>query len=68
MCSPDCRWESSELPILLNGFDGPFELLTKSLGEELLNGHIKLLAENNSETRVDVVLLGLVLAKCTVFS
>jgi hypothetical protein len=48
--------KSSELPILLNGLNGPFELLTKSLGEELLNGHIELLAEDNGETRVDVVL------------
>lgn len=45
-----------ELPILFNRLDGPLELLTEGLGEELLDGHVKLLAENNRETGINVVL------------
>lgn len=46
----------SELPVLVNGLDSPFELFTESLGEEFLNRHVELLAEYNSEAGVDVVL------------
>lgn len=45
-----------ELPILLNGLDSPLELLTQRLGEEFLDGNVELLAENDRETRVDIVL------------
>lgn len=47
----------SELPlVILNGFNGPVELLPQRLGEEFFDGHIKLLAENDSQAGVDVVL------------
>ena len=45
-----------ELPVLLDGFDGPFELLAQGLGEELLNGYVELLAEDDGETGVDIIL------------
>jgi hypothetical protein len=46
-----------ELPGLINGLDGPIELLPKCLGEELLNRDVELLGEDYSETRIDVVLI-----------
>lgn len=46
----------SELPILVNRFDSPFELFTESLGEKFLDRHVELLAEDNSEAGVDIVL------------
>lgn len=45
-----------ELPVLLNGLDGPLKLLTKRLREELLDGNIVLFAEDNSEARINIVL------------
>jgi hypothetical protein len=45
-----------ELPVFVNRLDGPIELLAQRLGEELLNGDVELLGEDNGETRIDVVL------------
>lgn len=45
-----------ELPVLLNGLDGPLEFLTQRFGEELLDGNIVLFAEDNSEARINIVL------------
>lgn len=45
-----------ELPVLVDGSNGPCELLAQGLGKELLDGHVEFLGENDSETRVDVVL------------
>lgn len=45
-----------KLPILLNGLDGPVELFTKSLGEELFNRNVELLRENHGETRINIIL------------
>jgi hypothetical protein len=47
---------SLELPVLVYRLDGPIELLAQRLGEELLDGNIKLLGEDDGETGVDVVL------------
>lgn len=41
---------------ILNGLDGPSELVSKSLGEELLNWNVELLREDDCETWIDVVL------------
>lgn len=49
--------KSSKLPILVNGLDCPFEFLPECLGEELLNGYVELLGEDDGESRVDVVLI-----------
>jgi hypothetical protein len=46
-----------ELPVLVNALDGPFELLSKCLGEELLDRNVELLHEDDRETRINVVLL-----------
>jgi hypothetical protein len=46
----------SKLPVLVYRLDSPVKLLTKSLGKELFNGNIELLAKHDSQTRVDVVL------------
>ena len=44
------------LILILNRLDGPVELLTQSLGEELLDRDLELVGEDDSETRVDIVL------------
>ena len=49
-----------ELPVLLNRLDGPLELLTQRLREELFNGDIVLLAKDNSESRINVVLMRII--------
>lgn len=49
-------WVRSELPVLVNGLDGPIELLTKCLGEEFLDWDVELLGEDDSQARVDIVL------------
>lgn len=51
-------YHPSELPVVIvfNGLDGPVELLTQSLGEELLNRDAKLLGKDYSEARIDVIL------------
>ena len=46
-----------ELPVFVNRLDGPFEFLPQGLGEKLLHGHIKFLAEHDGETGINVVLL-----------
>ncbi len=46
----------SELPILVNRLDCPIELLPQCFGKELLDRHVKLLREDNGESRVDVIL------------
>lgn len=46
----------SKFPGLVNGFDGPFELLAEGLGEELLDGDVELLTEDDGKTGVDIVL------------
>ena len=43
-------------PILIHRLDSPLEFLSKSLRKELLDGHIELLAEDNRQTGIDVVL------------
>lgn len=48
-----------ELPIFVNGLNGPVELLTKCLRKEALNGDVELFGEDYSETRIDVVLIWL---------
>jgi len=50
----------SEFPVIriLDGLDGPVEFLAKGFGEKLLDWNIKLLGEDNSKTRVDIVLKG----------
>jgi hypothetical protein len=45
-----------EIPVLIHRLDRPVELLAQRLGEELLNGYVELLGEDDSETRIDVVL------------
>ena len=45
-----------KLPILVNTFDGPLELLSQRLGEELFDWHIESLAEDHSQSGIDVVL------------
>jgi len=45
-----------EFPVLVDTLDSPVEFLTQSLGEEALDGDVELLHEDNSQTRVDVVL------------
>lgn len=45
-----------ELPLLIHRLDGPLELLTQSLGEESLDGHVELLGEDDSQARVNIVL------------
>ena len=46
-----------EFPVLINRLDGPFELLTQRLREELFDGDIVFLAEDDGETRINVVLM-----------
>jgi hypothetical protein len=45
-----------ELPVLVNGLDGPIELLAECLGEELLDRNVEFLREHDGETGIDVVL------------
>ena len=46
-----------ELPVgVLDGLDGPVELLSQRLGEELLDRDVELAREDDGETRVNVVL------------
>ena len=45
-----------ELPVLIHGFDGPFELLAQGLGEEALDGDVELLGEDDGEAGIDVIL------------
>jgi hypothetical protein len=45
-----------EVPILVNGLDGPVELLAERLGEETLDGHFELLAEDDREAGINVIL------------
>jgi len=49
-----------EFPILIGRFDSPFELFSQCLGEELFNGHVELLGEDNRQTRINVILCKLV--------
>lgn len=51
------KLSSSELPVCIDGLDGPFELLAQGLGEELFDGHVESLGEDGSEAGVDVVLV-----------
>jgi len=43
----DRRTLRSECPVFVDRLDGPFKLLSKRLREELLNGNVELLAEDN---------------------
>lgn len=45
-----------ELPIFVDGLDRPIEFLPEGLGEQPLDGHAKLLREDDGQTRIDVVL------------
>ena len=49
-----------EFPILINRLDGPFELLTERLREEFFDGDVIFLAEDDSEARINVVLMGMI--------
>lgn len=49
-----------KFPVLLNRLDGPLELLTQRLGEELFDGDVILLAEDDSEARINVVLMRII--------
>jgi hypothetical protein len=49
--------DNLEFPILFDGLDGPLELLAQGLGEELLDWDAKLLTEDDSKARIDVVLM-----------
>lgn len=51
-----CGMGRLELPVLVDTLDSPVKLLTQSLGEEALDRDVELLHEDNSQTRVDVVL------------
>lgn len=52
-----------ELPLgVVDGLDGPVELLAQRLGEELLDRDAELAGEDDGETRVDVVLRALLAA------
>ena len=42
--------------VVANRLDSPVKLLSERLGEEFLDGHIYLVAEDNSQAGVDVVL------------
>jgi len=42
--------------IVADRLDGPLELVSQRLGEELLNRNVGLRREHNSQARVDVVL------------
>lgn len=58
----DCRSRKNgtailEFPILVNGLDGPVELLPERFREESFDRNVELLRENNSETGIDVILL-----------
>lgn len=55
---PTARPAASELPILVNRFDGPVKLLPQRFGKELLDRHVELLRKNNSKTGINVVLQG----------
>jgi hypothetical protein len=47
-----------ESPVIgiLDGLDGPSELVAERLGEELLNRNIELLREDHCQARINVVL------------
>src|SRR5690606_1564330 len=45
-----------EIPVLVGRVDGPLELVAESLGEDLLNWDVKLLAEHDGQTRINIVL------------
>jgi hypothetical protein len=42
--------------VIADGLDGPIELVAERLGEELLDGDLELVREDDREARVDVVL------------
>ena len=46
-----------ELPIFVDRFDGPVELLTQGLGEELLDRNVEPLGEDGREAGVDIILV-----------
>ena len=56
MCGSIGVSHRSESPILVNTLQCPFELLSKSFGEESFDGAIELFAEDHGESRVNVVL------------
>jgi len=47
-----------ELPILVGRLNRPLEFISQGLCEDLLNGDVIFLAEHDSETGVDIILLG----------
>ena len=60
-CEDISRWiiscrQHSEFPVFVDRLDRPFEFLPESLAEELLDGHVELLAEDNCESGIDVIL------------
>ncbi len=55
---PTTAMGSLELPgvVVADRLDGPVELVTERLGEELLDGNLELVGEDDGEAGVDVVL------------
>jgi hypothetical protein len=51
-----CLLVTLEIPVLVDGLDGPIELFAQRLGEEPLDRDVEFLGEDDGETRVDVVL------------
>jgi hypothetical protein len=56
-----------ELPVLIDRLDGPVELLTERLGEELLDRELELLRKYDGETRVDVILRASAMASYDIY-
>ncbi len=57
MAPASVNWHFLEFPVVvLNGLDGPVELLAKCLREELLNRHVELLGEDDSKAGVNIIL------------
>lgn len=48
--------KSLKLPVLVDRLDSPLELGFQSLGEDFVDGDVKLPAEDNRETRINIVL------------
>jgi hypothetical protein len=43
-----CRPATLEIPVLVDGLDGPVELLAQSFGEEALDRNVEFLGEDDS--------------------
>lgn len=54
---PDHERSELEFPVLVDGLDGPVELLPERFREELFDRDIEFLREDDGETGIDVILL-----------